>query len=286
MKTLYVLVLLLIDPFANLNDIATINRIKEAAEAAYQANNYEQAAKHYTRLVDSLQVEDEAVRLNLAHALLLAGDTLRAQQNYSRLTASDNHNLKSVAYQQMGVVASSQKKYEEALTIFKESLKADPGNEGARYDYELVKKLLKQQEEQEQQSEEQQDSSEGEQNEQQQQQNEQQQGEEEQEQQDQSGEENQNGEQQEGEPSEEQKGEQSEAQSEETSEEPGDDSEEGEGNQEQPMSPSVSDKLKEMNISEEKARMILEAMRNNEMQYIQQNRRKPQKPRDRTKPDW
>ena len=48
----------------------------------------------------------------------------------------------------------------------------------------------------------------------------------------------------------------------------------------------MSDKLKEMNISEEKAQMILEAMRNNEMQYIQQNRRKPQKPRDRTKPDW
>ena len=33
------------------------------------------------------------------------------------------------------------------------------------------------------------------------------------------------------------------------------------------------EKLKEMNISEEKARMILEAMRNSEIQYIQQNKR-------------
>ena len=284
MKTLYLLILLLIDPLANLNDIATINRLKQEAETAYQANDYEQAAAYYTRLVDSLQVDDEAVRLNLAHALLMAGDTARAQQNYSRLTASEDRSLKSVAYQQMGVVASDQKKYEEALAIFKESLKANPNNEEARYNYELVKKLLKQQQEQEQQNQDQEDESEGEEQNEQQQQD--QSGEEQQDEQDQSGEESQDGEQSEDESSE-QEGEQGEEQSEEPGEESSSESEEGEGNeQDQPMPPSVSDKLKEMNISEEKAQMILEAMRNNEMQYIQQNRRKPQKPRDRTKPDW
>ena len=280
MKALITLIFLAINPFANLNDIATINRLKQEAEAAYQANNYQQAAAYYSRLVDSLQVEDEAVRLNLAHALLMTGDTARAQQNYSRLTTSEDRNLKSVAYQQMGVIASDQKKYEEALAIFKESLKANPSNEEARYDYELVKKLLKQQQQEEQQNEEQEEQEGGEQNEQQ---NQQQQGEEDQ--QNQEGEESQDSEQQEEGQGEEQEGEPSEEQSEQS--ESGSESEEAEGSdKEQPMPPSVSDKLKEMNISEEKAQMILEAMRNNEMQYIQQNRRKPEKPRDRTKPDW
>lgn len=50
--------------------------------------------------------------------------------------------------------------------------------------------------------------------------------------------------------------------------------------------PSVSDKLKEMNMSEEKAKMILEAMKNQEIQYLQQNKRKATKPKDKGKPDW
>jgi len=50
--------------------------------------------------------------------------------------------------------------------------------------------------------------------------------------------------------------------------------------------PSVSDKLKEMQMSEEKAKMILEAMKHQEIQYLQQNKRKATKPKDRSKPDW
>ncbi len=46
------------------------------------------------------------------------------------------------------------------------------------------------------------------------------------------------------------------------------------------------EKLEQMKISEEKARMILEAMKNQEKQYLQQNKRKATKSRDRSKPDW
>jgi hypothetical protein len=41
-----------------------------------------------------------------------------------------------------------------------------------------------------------------------------------------------------------------------------------------------------MKISEEKARMILEAMKNQEKQYLQQQKRKATKSRDKNKPDW
>ena len=276
MKDILCLALVLMglgDPITN---IATINRLKEAAQAAFEQDDYEQAAQHYAALVDSLGVEDEGARLNLAHARLMMGDTAAAQLNYTRLSTSEDRQIKSVAHQQVGVILSDQQKYEEALTVFKESLKADPTNEETRYNYELVKELLKQkQQEQEQQEQSEQN------DEQQEQQDQQQDGEQDQSQQ-------QDGEQQEseesGEQSEEQSGEQQEQSQSEQEGEEGEESEESEGEQETPS--SVADKLKEMNISEEKAQMILEAMRNNEMQYIQQNRRKPQKPRDRTKPDW
>lgn len=278
MKSIGLLLFTLVTLVGGLNDIATINRLKQEAEAALQQKEYQQAANYYSQLVDSLSVDDEAIRLNLAHALLMAGDTATAQRNYGLLTSSKDRSLRSVAYQQIGVVASNQKKYKEALAVFKESLKANPANEEARYDYELVKKLLEQQQNQEEQQQGK------DQNEQQEDQKKDQQQEGEQQEQEQN---------QEGEQSEEQEGQQQEQQSgEQESPEPNEqDAQEGEqsegekNEEEQPASPTA-EKLKEMNISEEKARMILEAMRNNEMQYIQQNRRKPQKPRDRTKPDW
>lgn len=51
-------------------------------------------------------------------------------------------------------------------------------------------------------------------------------------------------------------------------------------------SPQLSQKLQQMKMSEEKAKMILEAMKNQEIQYLQQNKRKATKPRDSGKPDW
>jgi hypothetical protein len=50
--------------------------------------------------------------------------------------------------------------------------------------------------------------------------------------------------------------------------------------------PDPSKKLEEMKISEEKAKMILEAMRNQEKQYLQQQKRKATQPRESNKPDW
>jgi hypothetical protein len=51
-------------------------------------------------------------------------------------------------------------------------------------------------------------------------------------------------------------------------------------------SPQLSEKLQQMKMSEEKAKMILEAMKNQEIQYLQQNKRKATKPKERGKPDW
>ena len=80
--------LFLIAWIGGIDDIATVNRLKRQAETALEQQDYAQAAKYYTKLVDSLRVEEEAVRLNLAHALLLSGDSAQAQLRYSQLTGS------------------------------------------------------------------------------------------------------------------------------------------------------------------------------------------------------
>ncbi|WPP49921.1 tetratricopeptide repeat protein [Catalinimonas niigatensis] len=291
MKLIIGIVVLAFTAFGVIDNIATVNRLKKEAAQAYQNGDYATAIAHYQTLLDSLQVEDPNVRLNLAHSLIQAGDTISAQRNYSRLIKVEDRNVKSVAYQQMGVIASGQKQYEEALNIFKESLKANPANEEARYNYELVKELLKKQEEEQQQNQDQQQDQKEQQDQEkqdQQQQKDQQQQDQQQQQQGEKGEQTDENEEGQKQDQQNQEGE-SEGKPQDPNEQnaqEGEQQQEGEKSEDEQSVSPMSDRLKEMNISEEKARMILEAMRNNEMQYIQQNRRRPEKPRDRTKPDW
>lgn len=285
MKTLAAILIAVLAVTGVIDNIATVNRLKKEAEDAYKSKEYATAIKNYRLLLDSLNIEDENIRMNLAHAYLMAGDTVAAQQNYSRLINSNEAQIKSVAYQQLGVVSSAKQQYKEALSLFKESLKADSSNEESRYNYELVKKLLQEQQQDQQQQQNQENQDQQQQQNQEQQQN--QQGEDQQQQQQkQEGEQSEQGEEEQKTDQQGQEGEQQPQQPEEQNMQEGQEQSEGQQNEdEQSLSP-VADKLKEMNISEEKARMILEAMRNSEMQYIQQNRRRPSQPHDRSKPDW
>ncbi len=270
-----------------IDNIAAVNRLKKEAEEAFRAKEYATAIDHYKVLLDSFDVKDENIRTNLAHAYLMSGDTAAAQQNYTQLINSEDKQIKSLAYQQMGVVNADQKKYKEALSFFKESLKADPTNEEARYNYELVKKLLKEQEQNQQQNKDQQKQDQNdkkeEEKDQQQKDEQNQQGDDQKQQEQQQGEEGKQDDQQKNDQS--KQDEQKPGEPKDQQQKEGQEQQEGEKKEDDSM-PSVSDKLKEMNISEEKAKMILDAMRNSEMQYIQQNRRKVTQPRDKSKPDW
>lgn len=83
-----------------------------------------------------------------------------------------------------------------------------------------------------------------------------------------------------------QKEQEKKAQEKKEQEKSGDPSKDEKKNENQKTPPQVAEKLKEMNISEEKARMILEAMKTQEVQYLQQNKHKATKPKDKGKPDW
>lgn len=266
------------------NDIATINAIKKQAKEAYNNGDYQYALSQYKLLSDSLGVRDESIQLNLANAYFKVNDTTSAVNTYSSLLSSKDNSIKSVAHQQLGVIKNRAKQYKEALNHFKESLKADPANKDSRYNYELLKKVLKEQEQNPQNNQDQnKDQKEKQDQEKKEQQNKEQQKE---------------NEQKEKQDREEQKDENKEEQNQAKDKKEGDEQkkeeqksnqEEGESKEDPQQSdkmPSVSDKLKEMKISEEKARMILEAMKNNEIQYLQQNKRKATKKKDPDKPDW
>lgn len=132
------------------NDAAKINSLKKAGEEAYKAGNYELAASKFSMLVDSMQVADESAILNLGHSYVHLNKNEEAQRQYQKLILSKDKNIKSIAYQQLGTLSNDPQTLEKALSFFKASLKSDPSNEDARYNYELIKKKMDQQKDQNQ----------------------------------------------------------------------------------------------------------------------------------------
>lgn len=295
--------------------IAKSNKLKRTAESAYEAENYADAVQAYQLLLDSMQVEDDKARLNLANAAYIISyggenmgllsdissgktkvqdssqlnaisDDLRyfdiAEKNYKAVSASNNNSLASSAHNQLGIISykmSEQSPDEKesfmqgALGNFKKALLKNPTNEQARYNYELLKKLIQQQQEQEQQNQEQNQD-------QQQQQDQQNEDQQQQDQQQQQKEQEQDQEQQQ------QNDQEQQQDQEQKNEQQQQEQEQQEGEQKEDPMEKLMEKLKEMNIPLEKAQMILEAMKNNEVQYVQQKKRKASQKKDSSKPDW
>jgi len=139
----YLFLILVFIQLDGITKIARINQYKKEANQAYMASNYKKASEKYRYLFDSLEVKEDPVILNLAHSYYQLNDTTNAMNFYTLLTESKNSHYKSVAYQQLGVIEFNQKNYNLSLRHLKNALKADPENADARYNYELLKKMMR-----------------------------------------------------------------------------------------------------------------------------------------------
>ncbi|HZY81293.1 MAG TPA: tetratricopeptide repeat protein [Cyclobacteriaceae bacterium] len=272
---LTIILLMLVDP----GDVSKINSAKSDAKKAYLAGDYKTASEKYTYLVDSLGVQEDEVYMNLANSYFQLNDTARAISSFQPLTMSRNPKLQSIANQQLGVLNNRTGKFEQALEYFKQALKANPANEDARFNYEMVKKKIEEEKKKQQQQGKDQQKKQDQQKEQE---NKEQQ---DKEKQDQQNKDQQKKDQQKKEQEEKEKKEQEEKEKSEKDKKEQEDKEKQE-KEKKDIPPSVKEKLKDMDMSEEKAKMILEAMKNQEIQYLQQNKRKATKQRDKSKPDW
>jgi hypothetical protein len=272
--------LLTVDPVT----VKKINSAKSAAENAFKKGDYTAAIGHYKYLVDSLGVHEDEVLINLANAYYLAKDTANAFSQYQQVTQSPKNDIRSKAFQQLGLMANQQGRAEEALNHFKQAIKAEPSNDDARYNYEMLKKKLEEQKKKEEEKQ-QQNKDEQKQDPQNKDQQNKEQQEKEQQEKDQQNKDEQNKDEQQ--KDQEQKDKEQQEKEEKEKQEKEEREKQEKKNAEKEEMPNLDrEKLEEMKISEEKARMILDAMKNQEKQYLQQQKRKPTQSRDRNKPDW
>ena len=273
-------ILLTVDPAT----VKKINSAKSAAENAFKKGDYAAAIGHYKYLVDSLGVHEDEVLINLANAYYLAKDTTNAFSQYQQVTESPKSDIRSKAFQQLGLMANQQGRAEEALNHFKQAIKAEPTNDDARFNYEMVKKKLEEQKKKDEEKQ-QQNKDEQKQDPQNKDQQNKEQQEKEQQEKDQQNKDEQNKDEQQKDQQQKDK-EQQEKEEKEKQEKEEQEKQEKKNAEKEEMPNLDREKLEEMKISEEKARMILEAMKNQEKQYLQQQKRKPTQSRDRNKPDW
>ena len=240
-----------------LNDrIDEINRLTDSAEKSFFSKNYNESIRNYKTLIDSLDYSNEKIYLNLAHSYLLSNDTLNAIENYNFASLTENNKIKSIALQQLGNINEKNKKLDEALSFYKESIIADNNNEDSKYNYELVKRRIEEEKKKNQQNNKKDQNKNSKDN--------QKKNQSENKKQDKEGKEDKNNQNQD-----EQK-----------------QNKENEKNEKKSKEESVEEKLKKINMTKKKAEMILNALNNNEFQYIQQLKRKPSKKTDKSKPDW
>lgn len=142
MKIWVAILLLLGIPGAGLKTISRINDFSDRAARAYQRENYAEAITAYEYLLNDLEVEDDQITLNLAHAYFKAGLMQEAQEQYYLLADHPSDYIRSVVHLQLGNIASNVKKYAQALSLYRNALIANPANEEARFNYELLKKYL------------------------------------------------------------------------------------------------------------------------------------------------
>ncbi|HYG02144.1 MAG TPA: hypothetical protein VD927_06830 [Chryseosolibacter sp.] len=152
MKTLTMILLIGLAFSTDPTKTGKINKAKREAKELFNQGDYKAAAEKYKYLVDSLGVTEEEVNLSMAHAYYLSKDSTNAVNTYQQLTGSTNPDIRSKANQQLGVITNKGGKPEQALSYFKQALKADPGNEDARYNYEMLKKKLEEKKKQDEQN--------------------------------------------------------------------------------------------------------------------------------------
>ena len=280
----------------------TNSRIKEGAKAM-KSKDFQTAALRYEEALKEYPNLPAQVRMNLAHSYYNLNKNSNAQKNYLiALSQLNTPKLKSVACQQIGNIYSREKNYKSALEWYQKSLLHLPENKSARLNYELAYKLNKKKEEEEKKQNPKKNQSKQSQNNQQQQKPEQQK--ENQKNQQQQDQQNQGNTGKDKKDSQNEKGsekkdsgagpkkgdkqgqtqtEQNENKSDskqeggkqETPDENGKDSKEKtkDSNMEDPEAYRMDrKKLQEAGLSEEQAKNMLQAMRQNEVKYLQQKR--------------
>ena len=113
----------------------------------YNSNQFDKAREYYEKILLERK-EDAIASFGLGSAAFQQNDLLSAMEGFESALNTDNMELKSNAYYNMGNVLVENQRLEESLAFYRKSLELNPNDLDSKINYELVKiKLQEQQKE-------------------------------------------------------------------------------------------------------------------------------------------
>jgi Ca-activated chloride channel family protein len=131
----------------------------------FNNGNYKEAAEYYSSILKE-RGEDNAASFNLGASQYYMEDNVSALKRFEQALGSKDRMLQSKALYNMARILQDQNELDKSLSLYKKSLELNPKDIDSKINYELLKKMINQQNTQDQENDQNQEGSEEQQNDQ------------------------------------------------------------------------------------------------------------------------
>ena len=125
---------------------------QDKGKKAYEEGHYDEARVYYEHVLKNRK-KDDGAQFGLGVTAYQQKDMETAARALNNAMNSDDKSLASKAMYNLGNMFRDQQKMEESLALYRKAIELDPTDEDAKVNYELLKQVLQQQEQQQQQDE-------------------------------------------------------------------------------------------------------------------------------------
>ena len=123
---------------------------QDKGKKAYEEGQYDEARIYYEHVLKNRK-KDNGAQFGLGVTAYQQKDMETAARALNNAMNSDDKSLASKAMYNLGNMFRDQQKMEESLALYRKAIELDPTDEDAKVNYELLKQVLQQQEQQQQQ---------------------------------------------------------------------------------------------------------------------------------------
>ncbi|MEC9049283.1 MAG: tetratricopeptide repeat protein [Candidatus Neomarinimicrobiota bacterium] len=122
---------------------------QDKGKKAYEEGHYDEARVYYEHVLKNRK-KDDGAQFGLGVTAYQQKDMETAARALNNAMNSDDKSLASKAMYNLGNMFRDQQKMEESFALYRKAIELDPTDEDAKVNYELLKHVLKQQEQRQQ----------------------------------------------------------------------------------------------------------------------------------------